>query len=151
MDNIMTIGLKGGKDGEYFRAQSHFAGRLVQFAKQHEAHVHLVAHPRKADGGRKNLTSDDVGGSGDLPNRADNVFALEQGVIELQGKQVPVRTIHCLKNRMFGGTKKVAMAFDVKSRRFYRPGEAADKQYGWERQGEQMAIHEIEETADMPF
>ena len=43
------------------------------------------------------------------------------------------------------------MAFDVKSRRFYRPGEAADKQYGWERQGEQMAIHEIEETADMPF
>lgn len=151
VDNIMTIGLKGGRDGEYFRAQSHFAGRLVQFAKQHEAHVHLVAHPRKADGGRKKLTSDDVGGSGDLPNRADNVFALEQGVIKLQGEDVSVRMIRCLKNRMFGGTRQVAMAFDVKSRRFYRPGEAADKQYGWERQGEQMAIHEIEETADMPF
>ncbi len=153
VDNIMTIGLRGGRDGEYFRAQSHFAGRLVQFAKQHQAHVHLVAHPRKGDSSRKHLSSDDVAGTGDLPNRADNVFALEKGAIELKGKQVEVRQIHCLKNRMFGGSgaKRVAMAFDVKSRRFYRPGEAADKQYGWERQGEQVAIHEIEETADMPF
>lgn len=151
VDNIMTIGLKGGRDGEYFRAQSHFVGRLVQFAKQHQVHVHLVAHPRKADGSRKQLSSDDVGGSGDLPNRADNVFALEQGVIKLHGEDVEVRQIHCLKNRMFGGTRRVAMAFDGKSRRFYRPGEAADKRYGWERQMDQVELHEIAETADMPF
>ena len=64
------------REGDYFRAQSNFAGRLVQFAKTRGVHVHLVAHPRKSDKTRKHLSSDDVGGSGDLTNRADNVFIL---------------------------------------------------------------------------
>lgn len=142
VDNIMTIGLKGGRDGEYFRAQSTFAGRLVQFAKQRGVHVHLVAHPRKAEKGRTHLALDDIAGTGDLPNRADNVFALERGQIDLRGELKQVTQINCLKNRMYGGTKKVAMDFDVKSRRFFRPGHKPDREYGWERQGRQLTIEE---------
>ncbi len=142
VDNIMTIGLKGGRDGEYFRAQSTFAGRLVQFAKQRGVHVHLVAHPRKAEKGRTHLALDDISGTGDLPNRADNVFALERGQIDLRGELKQVTQINCLKNRMYGGTKKVAMDFDVKSRRFFRPGHKPDREYGWERQGRQLTIEE---------
>ena len=151
VDNVMTIGLKHSREGDYFRAQSNFAGRLVEFAKRSGGHVHLVAHPRKADKGRKHLSSDDIGGSGDLPNRADNVFALEPNRIELRGELVNVTTLRCLKNRMFGGTKEINLQFDVKSKRFYRPGETPDKKYGWELPGQQVEMQEISEAGDEPF
>ncbi len=32
----------------FYRAQSRFTGRLVEFAKKNEVHVHLVAHPGRA-------------------------------------------------------------------------------------------------------
>lgn len=146
VDNLMTLGLRGGKDMDYFRAQSDFAGRLVAWAKQSGAHVHLVAHPRKADRDRRRgkLSADDVGGSGDLPNRADNVFALEREQIDLRGNLTQATVIHCLKNRMYGGEKRIAMLFDVKSKRFYRPSEKPDKVYGWERAGQQLTLNDMQ-------
>ena len=95
--------------------------------------------------------SDDIGGSGDLPKRADNVFALEPNRIELRGELVNVTTLRCLKNRMFGGTKEINLQFDVKSKRFYRPGETPDKKYGWELPGQQVEMQEISEAGDEPF
>lgn len=151
VDNVMTIGLKRAREGDYFRAQSNFAGRLVQFAKQAGVHVHLVAHPRKADKARKHLISDDIGGSGDLPNRADNVFSLEADTQEVRGERIPVTVLSCLKNRMFGGTKRIALRFDVKSRRFYRPGAEPNKRYGWELPGQQVEIGEIPDDGKGPF
>jgi len=151
VDNVMTIGLRSSREGDYFRAQSNFAGRLVQFAKQHGVHVHLVAHPRKADSGRKHLTADDIGGSGDLPNRADNVFSLETDKQEVRGQMEEVTVLSCLKNRMFGGRKRIALKFDIKSRRFYRPGSEPDRVYGWERVGKQIEITEISDSGDDPW
>ena len=47
----------------------------MEFAKKNEVHVHLVAHPRKGDNDKKKLlTADDIGGSADITNRADNAF-----------------------------------------------------------------------------
>ena len=143
VDNIMTVGLSRSRDGDYFRAQSNFAGRLVQFAKSRGVHVHLVVHPRKADGGRKRISSDDVGGSGDLTNRADNVFALEAGQRDAGGKPEQVTVLSCLKNRMFGGTKRIELLFDIKSKRFYRPGQDPGRKYGWELAGSQINIQEL--------
>lgn len=152
VDNVMTVGLRHSRDGDYFRAQSNFAGRLVAFAKNAGVHVHLVAHPRKADKGeRKTLKLDDIGGSGDLPNRADNVFGLERGQIDLRGKLTDVTVLRCMKNRAFGGTKSINLCFDVKSKRFYPPSGAPDRVYGWETQGVQMSLHEIQDTGDEPF
>ncbi len=150
VDNIMTVGLKHSRDGDYFRAQSNFAGRLAAFAKQGGVHVHLVAHPRKADKGRKALQMDDIGGSGDLPNRADNVFALSRGQAELRGEPKNVTTLQCLKNRAFGGTKEIQLEFDVKSKRFYPLDGAPGRQYGWELQGRQMTLEEVQEAGDEP-
>ncbi len=150
VDNIMTVGLRHSRDGDYFRAQSNFAGALAAFAKQGGVHVHLVAHPRKADKGRKALQMDDIGGSGDLPNRADSVFALGRGQAELQGKLRSVTTLQCLKNRTFGGTKEIQLEFDVKSKRFYPLGGAPDRVYGWEKAGTQVTLEEIRETGDEP-
>lgn len=150
VDNVMTVGLRNGRDSDYFRAQSNFAGRLVQFAKQWHVHVHLVAHPRKAEKGQKHIRADDIGGSGDLPNRADNVFTLEPEQQEIRGKLESVTVLSCIKNRMYGGTRRVALKFDVKSKRFYRPDAKPDKQYGWELVGRQVELCELP-AEEVPF
>ena len=75
VDNLMSARFSTSADRDFYRAQSNFVGRLVEFAKRNESHVHLVAHPRKAD---KILDADEVGGSGDITNRADNVLALDR-------------------------------------------------------------------------
>ena len=75
VDNIMTAALKDAATLGYWQAQSVFTGRLVAFAKGRGVHVHLVAHPRKTD---KRIEADDVGGSADITNRADNVFKVER-------------------------------------------------------------------------
>ena len=132
VDNLMTARFGGHRDSDFYRAQSNFTGRLVEFAKKHEVHVHLVAHPRKTDDKRQ-MDADDVGGSGDVTNRADNVFSLrrlEGEEAERQGFQSVLRV---LKNRAFGDTVSIGLNYDVPSRRFYKAGTGRpDRRYGWE-------------------
>lgn len=49
---------------------------LSTFAKAHKAHVHLVAHPRKARDENTAPGKLDVGGSGKITDGADNVFSV---------------------------------------------------------------------------
>ena len=51
--------------------------------------------------------------------------------------------LSCLKNRMFGGTKRIELLFDIKSKRFYRPGQDPGRKYGWELAGSQINIQEL--------
>lgn len=90
VDNIMTAELKDESNLGFWRAQSAFTGRLVSFAKRLDVHVHLVAHPRKTEGRR--LEADDVGGSSDITNRADNVFKVERVPEERTGTWVLLPT-----------------------------------------------------------
>lgn len=56
--------------------QRQFMVRLTAFAKRYGAHVHLVAHPRKADDERRAPGKQDVAGSGKITNMADNHFSV---------------------------------------------------------------------------
>lgn len=126
VDNIMTASLKGEAELGYWRAQSAFTQRLSAFAKRHEVHVHLVAHPKKTGGGH--LEADDVGGSGDITNRADNVFSVERAP---EGDACAAR-IRILKVRENGCRETVALDFDVRSRRYFDVGNGPHKKYTWE-------------------
>lgn len=147
VDNLMSARFKAMRDSDFFRAQSNFTGRLVEFAKKYEVHVHLVAHPRKTS---SRLEADDVGGSGDITNRADNVFSLER-LDEVSAEEKGYDTVlTVLKNRSFGSTVSVGMSFDPRTRRFARPNEL-EKVYGWDRAAKQVTFKEIEDHGDMPF
>lgn len=132
VDNLMTTRFTTSRDSDFYRAQSNFTGRLMEFAKKHEVHVHLVAHPRKTEGTRA-LDADDVGGSGDITNRADNVYALKRlddSEAEKQGFQTVLRV---LKNRTFGQEISIGLSYDIPSRRFYKSGTGnPHKRYGWD-------------------
>ena len=126
VDNIMTASLKGEAELGYWRAQSAFTQRLSAFAKRHDVHVHLVAHPKKTGGGR--LEADDIGGSGDITNRADNVFSVERAP---EGDSCAAR-IRILKVRENGCRETVALDFDERSRRYFDVGSGPHKKYTWE-------------------
>lgn len=128
VDNLMTARFTTSAERDFFRAQSNFTGRLVEFAKKFEVHVHLVAHPRKAQG---NLEADDVSGSGDITNRADNVFSLDR----LDERDAAAKgydaALKVLKNRSFGETPHIGLCYDPATRRYRKPGEE-EKHYAWE-------------------
>lgn len=131
VDNIMTAQLRGEAEQGYYRAQSTFAGRLADFCKRLGVHVHLVAHPRKTEGKRP-LEADDVGGSGDITNRADNVFKVERAPEEKVQELGYSSLLTILKNREFGARGKVKLEFNEPSRRLFQMGGSPAKRYGWE-------------------
>ena len=147
VDNLMSARFKAMRESDFFRAQSNFTGRLVEFAKKYEVHVHLVAHPRKTS---SKLEADDVGGSGDITNRADNVFSLAR-LDEVEAEEKGYDTVlDVLKNRSFGFSGSFGLTFDPKTRRFSRPG-TLEKVYGWDRPAPQTTFEEIEDHGDIPF
>ena len=148
VDNIMTTRFKGTREADYYRAQSNFTGRLVQFAKRYKVHVHLVAHPKKSKGP---LEADDVSGSGEIVNRADNAFSLSrlpEDKAESAGFQCGLEV---LKNRAFGATTKIGLDFEPASRRFYKAGTGDPGwRFGWEFDGDQIAMKD-EPVKEDPF
>lgn len=150
VDNLMTTRFSTSADRDFYRAQSNFTGRLAEFAKRNEVHVHLAAHPRKTEGG-KMLEADDIGGSGDVSNRADNAFSLTRlndQEAETRGFQTVLRV---LKNRQFGELVSIGLDFDPASRRFFKAGTGTpNKRYGWELTGTQTIV-ELPEGTTVPF
>ena len=130
VDNIMTAQLSRERELGLWRAQSAFTQRLSAFAKKNGAHVHLVAHPRKT--GERGVSADDVAGTADITNLADNVFSVErvpEERVESEGCSTRVKII---KNRRNGARAVIALQFEETSRRFYEPGENPGKRYTWE-------------------
>ena len=141
-DNLMTARFPTSEK-DFFRAQSSFTGRLVEFAKKNNVHVHLVAHPRKQQG---RLTAEDVGGSGDITNRADNVFSMTRLSDEARDNAGFDTGLEVLKNRSSGATGGVSLDFDQSCRRFYHAGGTSNRRYSWDD-----GFREIADNGDMPW
>lgn len=149
VDNIMSVDFDYKRDADFNRIQSQFTQTLATFAKRQHVHVHLVVHPRKSSSGKAGeVTADDVHGSGDITNRADNVFFLTTRAVEEQQKPMLVT----LKNRDFGSKINQWLDFDKKSRRFFPDGGDPRKAMGWEMAARQVEISELPGgDKDLPF
>lgn len=113
IDNLMTVSLPGENK---YDAQSAFVGSLVDFAHETNAHVHLVAHKRKSSAEKKRGDSDDVSGSSEITNRADNLF----GVSRVNDENSPYDAqLEVILNRGYGETGFINLKFDPRSRRYY--------------------------------
>jgi len=125
IDNLMTVDYGSIKERDFNLLQTKFVNALAKFANMHNAHVHLVAHPRKTS---EINDSDEVSGTGNITNRAANVISVSRCDM---GSDTDV-TLKVLKNRWEGQTGDVKLMYDGKSRRVYEPGETPSRQYGWE-------------------
>ena len=74
LDNLMTLDLDSF-NGDKNERQSAFVNSLADLAKQANIHIILVAHPRKS---LTFLRREDIGGSGDITNLADNVYIIHR-------------------------------------------------------------------------
>lgn len=149
VDNIMAVDFNCVRENDFYREQSKFTQALASFAKRQHVHVHLVVHPRKSSSGQAGkTTADDVHGSGDITNRADNVFFLTTHVVGENRKPM----LETLKNRDFGSHINQWLDFDKKSRRFFPEGGDPKKALGWDMAARQVEIQELPgEQKDLPF
>ncbi|MFA4834933.1 MAG: bifunctional DNA primase/helicase [Dehalococcoidia bacterium] len=129
IDNLMTT-VTSDSGSDFYRKQSEFVGRVIEFAKKFDVHVHIVAHPRKTTG---RLTKMDVSGSGDITNRPDNVLSVHRLTPEEREKESYDAMVDIFKNRLFGWQDvAVRLKFDDNCKRFYWADEpGAVKQYSW--------------------
>ena len=130
VDNLMTT-VFINNDRDFYRQQSNFIGQLKDFAHRYDVHVHVVAHPRKTSG---RLTKMDVSGSGDITNRADNVFSVHRCSKE-EAKENNCNTmVDIFKNR-FSGQQDVSiqLIFSDQCKRFCMAGNPGGitRRYGW--------------------
>ena len=74
LDNLMVLDIRSLDENKYDR-QAILLQRLEDLAKELNIHIHLVAHPHKSIG---YIRVDDIGGSGDISNKADNIFVMSR-------------------------------------------------------------------------
>jgi twinkle protein len=129
VDNLMTA--KYEIEQDYWRAQSHFVGQLVDFAHNNRVHIVLIAHPRKSESGDVN---DDVAGSGDVTRRASNILRIAKVNGDEREPHDGNAYVNITKNREFGSTGYIDLNFDYRSRRLIptKTSGSAILRYGWE-------------------
>lgn len=75
IDSLMMTDVPEDGPGS-MSAQKMAVQRMANFARQHKVHLHLVAHPRKAENESKAPGKLDVAGSSKITDGADNVFSV---------------------------------------------------------------------------
>lgn len=142
LDNLMKAVFASRQNGNWdrYKLQSELVGLLVDFAKNFNVHVMLVAHAHKVEENEvKDLT--DISGHADIGNRVDAGYAVRKLESEDVGDDKDLRpeddgTIRILKNRFIGPTgKRIVVNFDEQTKRFAsrnaKHGQGLNKVYSW--------------------
>lgn len=161
LDNLMSIDILE-MQGDKFSKQSSTIQAVVNFAKEMDVHIHIVAHPRKATGF---LRKTDISGSADLTNAVDNVFIIHRvnndfkiHAREFFTDQVASQyfnfgnVIEVVKNRDLGVMDYlVGLYYEHESRRFLNY-EHENINYGWIAEQQELPIGEfpLGEDFDLP-
>ena len=140
VDNLMTADYGRTTDSDFYRQQSRFVGQLVDFAKRHNGHVHLVAHPRKEQG---ELSAESVSGSGDITNRPANVITVARKEKQRDGCDV---IIDIKKNRWEGIKGHIMLDYCEVSHRLFESSTGDLLVYGWKK-----GINIVEDDDDLPM
>ena len=119
IDNMLTS--VADSDDEW-RAQAMFINAIKKFATHYQAHVMLVAHPRKTKVGSE-ITQDDISGTSAMMNLCDNAIVIKR----------PDLTV--LKNRLDGKQVSIQCCYCPDSRRIYQIDKGDLNKFSWDRTG----------------
>jgi twinkle protein len=112
IDSMMRVGALE----EDYPAQTKFTIRCVTFARETGCRIHLVAHPRKS-AGDSSPRSQDISGSGNIRNNADNVLVLwrnvekERKIEEGEDCDEPDAILSVEKDRIVGEFRKFPLVY----------------------------------------
>lgn len=123
VDSLMTITLGGDEKAE-LTEQKNFVKHLKSFSKKFQAHIHLVAHPRKTQTDDDEPGKVDISGSANISNLADNVIILfrysagRKEKMSVKSRSMPDMALIVKKNREYGTEGYVNMSFDPRTKKF---------------------------------
>jgi twinkle protein len=100
---------------------SQMLGQLKRFAKNHDVHVFIVAHPAKSvrEGGKVSVpTLYDIAGSANWANKADIGLAVHRP--DFEGQEVEIH-VHKVREKWIGKPGGVTLRYDKISGRYSEP------------------------------
>lgn len=119
IDNMLTS--VADSDDEW-RAQAMFINAIKKFATHYQAHVMLVAHPRKTKLG-SDITQDDISGTSAIMNLCDNAIVIKRPDLSV------------LKNRLDGKQVSIQCCYCPDSRRIYQADKGDLNKFSWDKSG----------------
>ena len=162
LDNLMSLDINI-IDGDSNKKQKGLINEICDFAKDHQVHIILVAHPRKVS---TFIRKTDISGSSDLTNAVDNVFIVHRvnndfrklggeflGQTYINKFTAFSNVIEISKNRLMGAQDVLCgMYYETESRRFKNlPND--NIVYGWRDDIAQQAniFNQSQQQNDLPF
>ncbi len=140
IDNLMTA-FQIDERTQY-SDQANFVQGCKDFARDRKVHVIIVCHPNKKEGEltkeneNGNLGKNDIMGSGNIGNKADNILAVER-IWKTKGDKTDLNIPDCLitslKDREEGARAVFSYWFSKKSLRFYNEKTSKEVKYSWEK------------------
>lgn len=137
IDNLMALNFAGNTDK--YELQTVIVKTLAQAAKQLKAHIHFICHPRKTDAF---LRKNDISGSADITNAADNVFMVHRvnNDFRLHVKEVYPRmeipgdvgnAVEIMKNRDLGVSDEMILLYFDKTCKTMCDVKGGLPRFGW--------------------
>ena len=119
IDNLMT---SVADSEDEWRAQAIFINAIKRFTTHYQAHVMLVAHPRKTKVGAE-ITKDDISGTSAIMNLCDNAIVIKRPDLEV------------IKNRLDGKQVCIPCCYAADSRRIYQADKGDLNNFSWDKTG----------------
>ena len=119
IDNMMT---SVADSEDEWRAQAIFINSIKKFATHYQAHVMLVAHPRKTKVG-SDITKDDISGTSSIMNLCDNAIVIKRPDLEV------------IKSRLDGRQVNIPCCYAGDSRRIFQADKGDLNRFSWDKKG----------------
>lgn len=111
IDNLMSI-LSVEKASEKLEAQADFMQRCCDIAKAENTHIILVLHPNKTLQKNASMDFEQISGTQDLPNKADNIIVVRKEHDKETRATGVSGDITVVKNRYFPDLPKVKIHYE---------------------------------------
>lgn len=155
IDNLMALNLPMGIHDKY-DIQTRIVQTLSAAAKQLNVHIHFICHPRKTE---SFLRKNDISGTGDLTNTADNVFMVHRinndfltRVKEVYPKLViPAdvgNAVEIMKNRDLGVVDEMVLLYFDKTCKTMSDIKGGPRRFSWNEGFTQV---DMSGDPDFPF
>jgi len=115
IDNLMSI-LDMQKASEKLEAQADFLQNCCDFAKAYNVHIIVVLHPNKTYTKGSDMNFEQISGTSDLANKADNIIAIIREYDEDKLKEGLNGRIQVSKNRYWSDLPIVKVHYDAETR-----------------------------------
>lgn len=165
IDNLFVLGI-GKLSADKWEAQKQLVLRMTRIAQQYNVHIGFICHPTKL---KSLIRKEDVSGSSDITNCADNVFILHRNTADFKSRSKeffgwtddhPIyqydNQIEIAKDRENGAIENfIGLYYEKESKRILNyKGE--NYHYGWEEKPKQSRIDledysEEDENGELPF